>query len=94
MDQATPAERPLEIRADLLKRLAEQAMSDPAFRSIARDDLRAALATYGYDLNDQELALVSRFRASLADAGIDLDLVADLQLTDEQIAALLNRSDS
>lgn len=91
MDQAS-GNVPGEVRVDLLKRLAEQAMSDPAFRSIARDDLRAALATYGYDLNDRELALVSRFRAALADAGIDLDLVADLDLSDEQIAALLNRA--
>lgn len=91
MDQAS-GNVPGEVRVDLLKRLAEQAMSDPAFRSIARDDLRAALAIYGYDLNDRELALVSRFRAALADAGIDLDLVADLDLSDEQIAALLNRA--
>lgn len=78
-----------EIRGDLLKRLAEQAMSDPGFRAVARDDLRAALAAYGYDLNDRELALVDRFRASLADAGVDLDLVQDLP--DDQLARLLDR---
>ncbi len=64
-----------EIRGDLVKRLAEQAMSDPVFRSAARDDLVGALVAYGYDLNEEELALVTRFRASLADAGVDLDLV-------------------
>ncbi len=66
------------IRAELLKRIAEQAMSDPAFRSAARDDLVGALVAYGYDLNEGELALVTRFRASLADAGVDLDLVDTL----------------
>lgn len=93
MDQAAaPGERAIDVRVDLLKRLAEQAMSDPAFRSVARDDLGAALAAYGYDLNERELALVTRFRASLADAGIDLDLVADLDLGDDQIAAILDRA--
>ncbi len=78
-----------EIRVELLKRLAEQAMSDRAFRAVARDDLTAALATYGYDLNERELALVTRFRASLADAGVDLDLVDTI--TDEQLTLLLGR---
>ena len=78
-----------EIRVELLKRLAEQAMSDRAFRAVARDDLTAALATYGYDLNERELALVMRFRASLADAGVDLDLVDTI--TDEQLTLLLGR---
>ena len=76
-----------EIRGDLIKRLAEQAMSDRAFRSAARDDLPGALLAYGYDLNDRELALVTRFRASLADAGVDLDLVDTL--SEEQLARLL-----
>jgi len=78
-----------EIRVDLLKRLAEQAMSDPGFRAVARNDLAGALETYGYDLNERELALVSRFRATLADAGVDLDLVHDLP--DEQLARFLDR---
>lgn len=89
-DPTASGERAGEVRVGLLKRLAEQAMSDPAFRSVARDDLAAALTAYGYDLNERELALVTRFRASLADAGIDLDLVADLDLGEEQIAALLD----
>lgn len=75
------------VRLDLLKRLAEQAMTDRAFREIARDDLVGALTTYGYELNERELALVLRFRASLADAGIDLDLVDTI--TDERLARLL-----
>lgn len=79
-----------DVRPDLLRRLAEQAMSDPAFRAAARDDLAAALTAFGYTLNERELALVLRFRASLADAGVDLDLVDDL--TDEQLASLLGRS--
>lgn len=66
---------PNEVRVDLLRRLAEQAMSDSAFRAMAREDLDTALSTHGYDLNDRELALVRRFRATLADAGVDLDLV-------------------
>ncbi len=78
-----------EVRVELLKRLAEQAMSDPAFRAIAREDLDAALAAYGYDLNERELGLVARFRATLADAGVDLDLVQ--HVTDDQLAELLGR---
>ena len=66
-----------EVRVELLRRLAEQAMSDPDFRAVARDDLEGALAAYGYDLNERELALVARFRSTLADAGVDLDLVHD-----------------
>ena len=53
------------VRIEVLQRLAEQAMSDPTFR-------------YGYDLWPQELALVLRFRRSLADAGVDLDLVSSM----------------
>ena len=83
------AEPGAEVRVELLKRLAEQAMSDPDFRTVARHDLGAALARYGYQLNERELALVTRFRAALAEAGIDLDLVADLNLGDDQVAALL-----
>ena len=81
MDDAPPGSD--EIRVELLKRLAEQAMTDPDFRAVARHDLPAALARFGYDLNERELALVTRFRASLADAGVDLDLVANM--TEEQL---------
>ena len=87
MDQSPTGSE--EIRVELLKRLAEQAMNDRAFRAVARDDLPAALAAYGYDLNERELALVTRFRASLADAGVDLDLVDSI--TDEQLTLLLGR---
>ena len=64
----------LEIRVEVLRRLAEQAMSDQEFRAVARDDLGAALARWGYDLNDREMQLVTRFRAALEDAGIDFFL--------------------
>jgi hypothetical protein len=77
------------VRIDVLQRLAEQAMSDPAFRDEARDDLPAALVKYGYDLTPPELALVLRFRRSLADAGVDLDLVDDKG--DERLADVLDR---
>lgn len=69
-----------EIRLPLLKRLAEQAMSDQAFRAVAGNDLDAALAQYGYDLNDRELALVGRFRAALDEAGIDLFLKDEIDV--------------
>lgn len=69
-----------EIRLPLLKRLAEQAMSDRRFRVAARDDLDAALSAYGYDLNDAERPLVHRFRDALAEAGVDLSLAAELSL--------------
>jgi hypothetical protein len=77
------------VRIDVLQRLAEQAMSDALFRDEARDDLPATLVKYGYSLTPQELALVVRFRRSLADAGVDLDLVDGMN--DELIADVLER---
>ncbi len=77
------------VRIDVLQRLAEQAMSDALFRDEARDDLPATLVKYGYNLTPQELALVVRFRRSLADAGVDLDLVDGMN--DELIADVLER---
>ena len=77
------------VRIDVLQRLAEQVMSDPTFRDEARDDLPATLQKYGYDLTPQELALVLRFRRSLADAGVDLDLVDGK--SDERLADILDR---
>jgi hypothetical protein len=71
-----------EIRMDVLRRLAEQAMSDPDFRAVARHDLNGALKTYGYDLNERELALVLRFRAALEEAGVDLFLKEKLSKED------------
>ncbi len=85
MSQPQPSHN--EIRLDLLQRLAEQAMSDAAFRVMARDDLGAALHAYGYELNEREMGLVMRFRASLAEAGVDLFL--DDCITDDQLAAIL-----
>ena len=66
------------VRIEVLQRLAEQAMGDPAFREEANADLESTLLRYGYDLRPQELALVVRFRRSLADAGVDLDLVSSM----------------
>ncbi len=85
MNQAQPPSS--DVRLDLLQRLAEQAMSDPEFRAIARDDLGAALRAHGYDLNEREMGLVMRFRASLAEAGVDLFL--NEAITDDQLAAIL-----
>jgi hypothetical protein len=67
-----------EVRIDVLKRLAEQAMSDEAFRDVARHDLDTALREYGYELNERERALVFRFRTALEEAGIDLFLTQEL----------------
>jgi hypothetical protein len=75
------------VRIDVLQRLAEQAMSDPVFRADAKEDLQEALQRHGYDLTAQELALVLRFRRSLAEAGVDLDLVSGMG--DERMANLL-----
>jgi hypothetical protein len=71
-----------EIRMDVLQRLAEQAMSDPDFRAVARHDLYGALQQYGYALNERELALVLRFRAALEEAGVDLFLKEKLSKED------------
>jgi hypothetical protein len=67
-----------EVRMDVLQRLAEQAMSDPDFRAVARHDLLGALRLYGYDLNEHELDLVMQFRAALEEAGVDLFLAERL----------------
>lgn len=74
-----------EIRMDVLRRLAEQAMTDPDFRAVARHDLDAALRQYGYDLNERELMLVHRFRAALEEAGIDLFLTQRLSPADIEL---------
>jgi hypothetical protein len=81
-----------EVRVPILKKLAEQAMSDAEFRAVARDDLDGALVRYGYDLNDRERALVLQFRAALADAGVDLNLIKDQNVDDllRQPDAFLN----
>ncbi|HYH12511.1 MAG TPA: hypothetical protein VD789_09180 [Thermomicrobiales bacterium] len=68
------------IRLPLLKRLAEQAMADPAFREVARDDLSLALEQFGYDLNDRERAFVFRFRQALEEANVDLKLAKEVDL--------------
>lgn len=62
----------------MLKRLAEQAMSDVAFRDVATRDLGEALHRYGYNLNQPELDLVKTFRDALAEAGVDLALASEL----------------
>ena len=74
-----------DIRMDVLRRLAEQAMSDLDFRAVARHDLLGALAQYGYDLNERELALVLRFRAALEEAGVDLFVTDRLRPEDEEL---------
>jgi hypothetical protein len=76
------------VRIEVLQQLAELAMSNPEFRAEASADLQAALLKYGYNLTQQELALVLRFRRSLADAGVDLDLVAGMG--EEQLAEALD----
>ncbi|CAN5639811.1 hypothetical protein BH24CHL4_BH24CHL4_07340 [soil metagenome] len=77
-----------DVRVDVLRRLAEQAMSDAAFRAVAREDLMVALEQFGYELNDRELELVLRFRAALADAGIDFFLQEHM---DEHFLTLMSR---
>jgi hypothetical protein len=81
------AGHPSEVRVDLLRQLAELAMGDELFREAALDDLDGTLERYGYVLNPEELALVHRFRASLADAGIDLDIVR--RYSEQQLNRLL-----
>lgn len=68
------------IRLPLLKRLAEQAMTDVNFRKVARDDLPAALEQFGYDLNERERAFVFRFRQALKEANVDLQLAKEIDL--------------
>ncbi len=81
-------EDPVEVRVEVLRRLAEQAMSDEAFRAVAREDLHLALDQFGYELTDRELELVLRFRAAIAEAGIDVFLQDKV---DPQSAELLKQ---
>jgi hypothetical protein len=76
------------VRIDVLRRLAEQAMSDLEFRSVARDDLNAALTQFGYDLSPNEMSLVLKFRAVLEEAGLDLFLTGDLTGREDDLLAL------
>ncbi len=69
-----------DVRMTVLKRLAEQAMSDPDFRAVAGRDLDEALRLHGYDLTPKERDLVGRFRAALEEAGIDLFLKDEISL--------------
>jgi hypothetical protein len=69
-----------DVRMGVLKRLAEQAMSDRDFRAIAGKDLDEALRQHGYDLNPRERHLVGRFRAALEEAGVDLFLKDEISL--------------
>ncbi len=85
-----------EIRISVLKRLAEQAMSDGAFRVAAREDLDGALLKFGYHLNDVERPLVHRFRDALAEAGVDLTLASELafDLDDDMTVDDIHRLES
>ena len=76
-----------EVRVLVLRRLAEQAMSDPEFRAVARVNLDDALSAYGYDLNPAEHALVLRFRSTLEEAGVDLFLTPELSMDLETLLA-------
>ena len=76
------------VRIDVLRRLAEQAMTDLDFRAIARDDLDAALVQFGYDLNEDEMALVRKFRAVLEEAGLDLFLTGNLKRHEDDLLSL------
>jgi hypothetical protein len=69
-----------DVRMSVLKRLAEQAMSDQEFRAVAGQDLDKALELHGYDLNPKERDLVGRFREALEEAGIDLFLKDEISL--------------
>lgn len=69
-----------EVRLPVLKRLAEQSMSDEVFRKAAAADLESALAEYGYELTSKELELVQMFRTTLAEANIDVQLVKNMDL--------------
>jgi len=69
-----------EIRMSVLKRLAEQAMSDQEFRAVAGQDLDKALEIHGYELTERERDLVGRFRSALEEAGIDLFLKDEISL--------------
>lgn len=87
-----------DLRVPVLKRIAEQAMSDEDFRRAAAADLDSALAQWGYELNPRELELVHKFRATLAEAGVDLMLDKNMDLdsifddaTGEDVERLLDR---
>lgn len=89
-----------DVRMSVLKRLAEQAMSDQQFRAVAGQDLDEALRTHGYDLNPKERDLVGRFREALEEAGVDLFLKDEISLdgifddaTSDELERMLPQTD-
>ncbi len=88
----TPPDATDPIRMTVLRQLAEQAMSDLAFREVARHDLTTALTQFGYDLNPTEMSLVLRFRDALEEAGVDLFLQGDLDDTSKDFLRAAARS--
>lgn len=64
-------------------------MTDLEFRAVARDDLNAALAQFGYDLNPNEMSIVLKFRAVLEEAGLDLFLTGNLTDHEDDLLALV-----
>jgi hypothetical protein len=85
-DMSVPDNDIDNVRIDVLRRLAEQAMTDLDFRAIARNDLDAALVQFGYDLTEAEMTIVHKFRAVLEEAGLDLFLTGEF---DDQLGDLV-----
>jgi hypothetical protein len=57
------------MREDVLRGLADRAVSDRAFLSHLRRDPRSALTAHGYDLTEEELAAVMDLRRRTAALG-------------------------
>ena len=77
-----------EVRIEVLRRLAEQAMTDLDFRAVARNDLNAALEQFDYHLTPSEMTLVLKFRDVLEEAGLDLFLTGKLDKRAEKLLAM------
>lgn len=65
------------MRENVLRDVAQRAVSDPGFLARLRNDVEGTLARYGYGLTDEELRLVQDLRRRTA------------PLSDEHLARLL-----
>jgi len=61
------------IRREALNALAAVAIAEPGFLVDAFADLEATLATYGFDLNEQEMGVFKDFQSRVQDSDQKID---------------------
>jgi hypothetical protein len=64
---------PENIRREALNALAAVAIAEPGFVVDAFADPEATLATYGFDLNEQEMEVFRDFQSRVRDSDQEID---------------------